>query len=101
MPLRVTRRQALQSAALALAAGALPASAQTPSPIFTPPAPALTSAPPRGLAAVVAALGSGVGVYVGNGKFVHASSRRSGGVRVDSLHSGYYRSAFRGARRVR
>ena len=66
MPLRVTRRQALQSAALALAAGALPASAQTPLPIFTPPAPALSTAPPRGLAAVVAALGSGVGVYVGN-----------------------------------
>jgi cell wall-associated NlpC family hydrolase len=44
---------------------------------------------------------SHVGMYVGNGKFVHASSRRSGGVRVDSLSSGYYSSAFRGARRVR
>ncbi|MDE2126003.1 MAG: C40 family peptidase [Armatimonadetes bacterium] len=44
---------------------------------------------------------SHVGVYVGNGRFVHASSRRSGGVREDSLSSGYYRTAFRGARRVR
>ncbi|HLK61768.1 MAG TPA: NlpC/P60 family protein, partial [Chthonomonadaceae bacterium] len=33
---------------------------------------------------------SHVGMYVGNGKFVHCSSRRSGGVRVDSLDSGYY-----------
>ncbi len=44
---------------------------------------------------------SHVGMYVGNGKFVHASSRRSGGVRVDSLEGGYYSKAFRGARRMR
>jgi cell wall-associated NlpC family hydrolase len=44
---------------------------------------------------------SHVGVYLGNGKFVHSSSRRSGGVRVDSLDSGYYNNRFRGARRVR
>ena len=44
---------------------------------------------------------SHVGMYVGNGKFVHASSRRSGGVRVDSIDSGYYSKAFRGARRLR
>jgi cell wall-associated NlpC family hydrolase/LysM repeat protein len=44
---------------------------------------------------------SHVGIYAGNGKFVHASSRRSGGVRVDRLDSGYYSSAFRGARRVK
>jgi cell wall-associated NlpC family hydrolase len=44
---------------------------------------------------------SHVGMYVGNGKFVHCSSRRSGGVRVDSLDSGYYSKAFRGARRVK
>jgi peptidoglycan endopeptidase LytF len=44
---------------------------------------------------------SHVGMYVGNGNFVHASSRRQGGVRVDSLSEGYYRQAFRGARRVR
>jgi cell wall-associated NlpC family hydrolase len=44
---------------------------------------------------------SHVGMYVGNGKFVHASSRRAGGVRVDTLSSGYYRNRFRGARRMR
>ena len=44
---------------------------------------------------------SHVGMYVGNGKFVHCSSRRSGGVRVDNLDSGYYSKAFRGARRVK
>ena len=44
---------------------------------------------------------SHVGVYLGNGKFVHSSSRRSGGVRVDSLDSGYYNNRFRGARRVK
>lgn len=42
---------------------------------------------------------SHVGMYVGNGRFVHASSRRSGGVRVDNIDSGYYSKAFRGARR--
>jgi cell wall-associated NlpC family hydrolase/LysM repeat protein len=42
---------------------------------------------------------SHVGMYVGDGKFVHASSRRSGGVRIDSLNSGYYSQRFRGARR--
>ncbi len=44
---------------------------------------------------------SHVGVYVGSGKFVHSSSRRSGGVRVDNLNEGYYNQRFRGARRVR
>ncbi len=44
---------------------------------------------------------SHVGMYVGNGKFVHSSSKKSGGVRVDNLDSGYYSHAFRGARRVR
>ena len=44
---------------------------------------------------------SHVGMYVGGGKFVHASSRRSGGVRVDSLNSGYYSKAYRGATRVK
>jgi len=67
MPLRVTRRQVIQSAALAVAAQALPpAAAQAPLPTFTPPAPPQTAAAPRGLAAVRAVLGSGVGVYVGN-----------------------------------
>ena len=44
---------------------------------------------------------SHVGMYVGDGKFVHSSSRRSGGVRVDSLNSGYYSRAFRGATRIK
>jgi cell wall-associated NlpC family hydrolase len=44
---------------------------------------------------------SHVGMYVGNGKFVHSSSKKAGGVRVDNLDSGYYSKAFRGARRVR
>ena len=44
---------------------------------------------------------SHVGMYVGNGKFVHASSPHSGGVRVDSLNDGYYQRTFRGARRVK
>lgn len=43
---------------------------------------------------------SHVGMYVGNGRFVHASSRRSGGVRVDNINAGYYSQAFRGARRM-
>lgn len=43
---------------------------------------------------------SHVGMYVGSGKFVHSSSQKSGGVRVDNLDSGYYSKAFRGARRV-
>jgi cell wall-associated NlpC family hydrolase len=40
---------------------------------------------------------SHVGIYVGNGNFVHASASR--GVRVDSLGDGYYSSRFLGARR--
>ncbi len=43
---------------------------------------------------------SHVGIYVGDGKFVHASSG-GGRVRVDTLQSGYYRNRFRGARRVK
>lgn len=42
---------------------------------------------------------SHVGIYIGNGKFIHASS--SGGrVRVDSMNSGYYRARYVGARRI-
>lgn len=42
---------------------------------------------------------SHVGIYIGNNKFVHASS--SGGrVRTDSLGEGYYNARYRGARRV-
>ena len=43
---------------------------------------------------------SHVGIYIGSGKFVHASSS-GGGVRVDSITEGYYRKRFRGARRVK
>jgi cell wall-associated NlpC family hydrolase len=42
---------------------------------------------------------SHVGIYIGNGNFVHAASRGSG-VRVDSLDSSYYAPRYRGARRV-
>ncbi|NUL82353.1 MAG: C40 family peptidase [Armatimonadetes bacterium] len=43
---------------------------------------------------------SHVGIYSGNGQFVHASSAR-GRVRVDSINSGYYNSRFVTARRVK
>lgn len=40
-----------------------------------------------------------VGIYVGNGKFIHASSG-GGKVQVNSLADGYYRDRFAAARRV-
>jgi cell wall-associated NlpC family hydrolase len=40
-----------------------------------------------------------VGIYQGNGKFIHASSGK-GRVRVDSLNEGYYKRRFATARRV-
>lgn len=40
-----------------------------------------------------------VGIYVGDGKFVHASSG-GGKVKVDSLNDGYYQRRYAGARRV-
>ncbi len=42
---------------------------------------------------------SHVGIYIGNGKFIHASSSR-GRVRIDSLTEGYYNKRYAGARRV-
>ncbi|MCS7065199.1 MAG: LysM peptidoglycan-binding domain-containing C40 family peptidase [Fimbriimonadales bacterium] len=42
---------------------------------------------------------SHVGIYIGNGKFIHASSAR-GRVRIDSLNEGYYKRRYAGARRV-
>ncbi len=42
---------------------------------------------------------SHVGLYIGEGDFIHASSAR-GRVRVDSLSEGYYRRRYVGARRV-
>ena len=41
-----------------------------------------------------------VGIYAGNGKFIHAANTRKG-VRVDSLSAAYYRSRLVTARRVR
>ena len=43
---------------------------------------------------------SHVGVYVGNDRFIHASTPRSG-VRVDSLSSAFYSSHFAGAKRIK
>lgn len=40
---------------------------------------------------------SHVGVYIGSGKFVHASNERTG-VRVDRLNNSYYAKRFEGAR---
>ena len=43
---------------------------------------------------------SHAGIYIGNDQFIHSSSSRSGGVRVDSLHDRYWRSSFMEAKRV-
>lgn len=42
---------------------------------------------------------SHVGLYAGNGKFIHAANAHKG-VRMDDLNSSYYLSHFAGARRV-
>jgi cell wall-associated NlpC family hydrolase len=42
---------------------------------------------------------SHVGLYIGEGKFVHASSR-SGGVITSSLSEAYYAKRYAGARRM-
>ena len=42
---------------------------------------------------------SHVGIYIGEGKFVHASSG-GGKVRVNNLSDGYYSKRFAGAKRV-
>lgn len=42
---------------------------------------------------------SHVGIYIGDGKFIHASSAR-GRVRIDTLNSGYYKKRYVGARRI-
>jgi cell wall-associated NlpC family hydrolase len=42
---------------------------------------------------------SHVGIYLGNGRFIHASSGR-GQVRTDSLSDGYYSRRYVGARRI-
>ena len=42
---------------------------------------------------------SHVGIYVGNGKMVHAANSNKG-VRYDNITSGYYKKTFKNARRV-
>lgn len=42
---------------------------------------------------------SHVGIYVGNGMFIHSPNSRSH-VRVDSLEAGYWKTKFTGVRRV-
>ena len=42
---------------------------------------------------------SHVGIYLGDGKMIHASSGK-GEVAVSDLNSGYYRSRYIGAKRV-
>jgi lipoprotein Spr len=39
-----------------------------------------------------------VGIYVGNDKFVHAS--RSNGVIISNIADDYYRTSYKGSRRV-
>ena len=43
---------------------------------------------------------SHVGIYLGDGRFVHAASSRSGAVMVSNLAERYWRERFDGARRV-
>lgn len=43
---------------------------------------------------------SHAGIYIGDDQFIHSASRRSGGVRVDSLDDAYWRSSFMQAKRV-
>jgi len=43
---------------------------------------------------------SHVGVYIGDGQFIHASNPRSG-VKIDRLDSSYYGPKYAGARRMR
>lgn len=42
---------------------------------------------------------SHVGIYIGDGRFVHAPSRR-GAVRVEEVDAAYWRARFNGARRL-
>ena len=43
---------------------------------------------------------SHAGIYIGDDQFIHSSSSRSGGVRVDSLDDTYWRTSFMQAKRV-
>ena len=43
---------------------------------------------------------SHAGIYLGDGQFIHASSRRSGGVRIDSLSERYWNNSYLTAKRI-
>lgn len=43
---------------------------------------------------------SHVGIYIGDGQFIHAGSGRKGGVRINELEESYYKRRLVGARRV-
>ena len=43
---------------------------------------------------------SHVGIFLEDGKFIHSSARRNGGVRVDSLDDNFYRHTFMGGRKM-
>ncbi|MBA1272584.1 C40 family peptidase [Stutzerimonas azotifigens] len=43
---------------------------------------------------------SHAGIYIGDDQFIHSASRRSGGVRVDSLDDAYWRASFMEAKRI-
>ncbi|WP_339512829.1 C40 family peptidase [Pseudomonas sp. RL_15y_Pfl2_60] len=43
---------------------------------------------------------SHAGIYLGDDQFIHSASRRSGGVRVDSLQSPYWKRNYMEAKRV-
>jgi cell wall-associated NlpC family hydrolase len=42
-----------------------------------------------------------VGIYMGNGQFIHASALNKGGVRIDSLSADFYNARFIGGTRMR
>lgn len=43
---------------------------------------------------------SHTGIYIGDDRFIHSSSSRSGGVRVDSLDDRYWKASYMEAKRV-
>jgi cell wall-associated NlpC family hydrolase len=43
---------------------------------------------------------SHAGIYLGDNQFIHSSSRRSGGVRIDSLGDSYWSKTFIEAKRA-
>ena len=43
---------------------------------------------------------SHAGIYIGDDQFIHSSSHRSGGVRVDSLDDRYWNASYMEAKRV-